>query len=88
MTFFGSNMVRKWNQEIENHQSEKLYRLSKFSPSEIEQIQLESSVSKEELLEVLEILYDSEIRFSEKVAKIKKHPYGVDVLIVISTMEH
>lgn len=86
MASFWYNIINMRRREMENYLNDRLARLSLFSPSEIEQIQLESNVPKEELLEVLEILYDPKIDYYNKVSELKSHPYGMDVLVVITTM--
>ncbi|WP_262713339.1 hypothetical protein [Algoriphagus aquimarinus] len=41
----------------------------------------------EDLMDVIEILYESEISFSEKVTLLKENPYGMEVLVLIATLE-
>ena len=88
MGFFANNIIRMRKREMEDRFNERLQTLSIFTPSEIDHIQLETGVSKEEILEVLEILYETKIDFCDKVTKLKKHPFGIEVLTVVATMDH
>lgn len=87
MGFFGYNVIKKRRQEMEDYISQRLPELSIFSLSEIKQIYLNSDVPMEDLMDVIEILYESEISFSEKVTLLKENPYGMEVLVLIATLE-
>ncbi len=87
MGFFGYNIVKKRRQEMEDYINHRLPEFSTYGPSEIKKIYYNSDVPLEDLMDVMEILYESEISFSEKVSLLKEIPYGMDVLVVIATME-
>ena len=88
MGFFGNKIIRIRRLEMEDRFFERLQALSIFTQSEIEHIHLESGVPIEEILEVLEILNETKTNFCDKVIKLRKHPYGTEVLIVVATMNH
>lgn len=87
MGFFGYNIVRKRRQEMEDYINHRLPEFATYGPSEIKKIYYNSDVPLEDLMDVMEILYESEISFFEKVSLLKEIPYGMDVLVVIATLE-
>ncbi|PZX59373.1 hypothetical protein LV84_01404 [Algoriphagus ratkowskyi] len=87
MGFFGYNIVKKHRQEIEDYIDHRLPEFSTYGPSEIKKIYYNSEVPLEDLMDVMEILYENEISLFEKASLLKEIPYGMEVLVVIATME-
>jgi len=87
MVFFGYNIVRKRRQEMEDYINHRLPEFATYGPSEIKKIYYNSDVPLEDLMDLMDILYESEISLFEKVALLKENPYGTEVLVLIATLE-
>ncbi|WP_439490799.1 hypothetical protein [Algoriphagus sp.] len=86
MGFFGGNIVRLRNYEYQQWVKERLRELAEFSPDELDHIHAVSKVPTDEIMDVLEKLYDSELTYLEKVELLEDEPRALRILIVFTTM--
>lgn len=74
-------------EEVRQELRERLEKLSKFSPSELKMICIDSGAPHEELIDILFIIFHTNLDFEDKIEILKSRKYGVEVLYSLATME-
>ncbi len=87
MGFFAGNIVRK-DRYLEGLELEKrLKKLGQFSDGEIEHIQGATDIPKDQVLDILELIYDPEMSYDEKIEILEEDRSATKILFILSTMK-
>ena len=86
MGFFAGDIVRARRYEYEQVVKERLQKLEKISPEELDHIHERSSIPKIEILDVLKNIFDPNLTYEEKVEILENDPKAIRILLFLCTM--
>lgn len=87
MGFFGARISRAFYYDEQQEREERLRKMGRFSMAEIDHLHEVTDVDKDEIVDILESIFDPELSHEEKVLNLEDVRTATHVLIALATME-